>query len=69
MEVEISERVGRLEVTVGRHEERLEKVEEYQDRQNGSLQRIEAKIDRFTWWLVLTLGGVVTSLIIILVKQ
>jgi hypothetical protein len=47
------------------HDARLENLEDYQKEQNGHLRRIEEKLDRFTWWLVLTLGGVVTTLIII----
>lgn len=69
MGVEFSERVGRLEVTVARHEERLEKVEEYQDKQNGSLQRLEAKMDNLNKWLIGLLGGVITSLILLLVNM
>lgn len=68
MGVELSERVGKLEVTVARHEERLEKVEEYQDKQNGSLQRLEAKMDSLNKWLIGLLGGVITSLILLLVN-
>lgn len=66
--MEVTERVAALEVAVGRHDERLENVEAYQAKQNGSLQRIDTKLDRFTWWLVLTLGGVTTSLILLLVN-
>ncbi|MEW6661977.1 MAG: hypothetical protein ACOY9Y_09675 [Bacillota bacterium] len=66
--MELSERVGKLEVTVARHEERLEKVEEYQDKQNGSLQRLEAKMDSLNKWLIGLLGGVITSLILLLVN-
>jgi tetrahydromethanopterin S-methyltransferase subunit G len=68
MEVELTERVGKLEVTVGRHEERLEKVEEYQERQNGSLQRLEEKMDALNKWLIGLLGGVITSLILLLIN-
>ncbi|MBS3977748.1 MAG: hypothetical protein KGZ75_13690 [Syntrophomonadaceae bacterium] len=66
--MELSQRVGNLEVTAGRHHERLEKLEQYQEKQNSNFQKIEAKLDRFTWWLVLTLGGVLTSLILLLVN-
>jgi len=73
MGVELSERVGKLEVTVARHEERLEKVEEYQDKQNGSLQRLEekmdTKLDALNKWLIGLLGGVITSLILLLVNM
>lgn len=43
-------------------------LRQWQEKQNGVLTRIEEKLDRFTWWLVLTLGGVVTSLILLIVN-
>lgn len=58
-----------MAVELGRHGERINSLEEHRERQNGCLQRIEAKLDRFTWWLVLTLGGAVTSLVVVLLKQ
>lgn len=54
--------------TLSGHEQRLTNLEKWQEKQNGSLQRIEAKLDRFTWWLVLTLGGVTATLVSILLR-
>lgn len=60
--------------------ERLIRLEEWQRSQAASLTRleqeyderltaIESKIDRMTWWLVLTLGGTLATLAIKLVER
>jgi hypothetical protein len=64
----MAEKVAALEVARARIEERVDDLEEYRKKQNGTLQRLEEKIDRFTWWLVLTLGGVTTSLILLVIN-
>lgn len=60
--------------------ERLIRLEEWQRSQAASLTRleqehderlkaIESKIDRMTWWLVLTLGGTLATLAIKLMER
>lgn len=54
-----------IAATLARHEERLDALEQYQSKQNGSLQRVEDKVDKLYSQQVALLGGVVTSLIIL----
>ena len=65
----MSERVAALEVAQARIEERMQDHDEYRKKQNGTLQRLEEKLDRFYWWLVGLMGGVIASLILLLVNM
>lgn len=47
---------------------RVENLESWQVKQNGSLQRLEAKIDGVNKLLLTLLGGVCTSLILLIVN-
>lgn len=66
--METVERVGRLEVTVGRHEERIGALEDYQEKQNSCFLRLEAKVDGLHKWLIGLLGGVIATLILLIVN-
>ncbi len=57
-----------LEALVAAHGARLEALEEYRDKQNGHLQRIEEKVDKITTWLIGLLGGMIVSLIMLIVN-
>ena len=48
---------------------RVENLERWQKRQNGSLQKIEEKMDKIYMWLIGLMGGVITSLILLLVNM
>ena len=65
----MSERIAALEVAQARLEERMQDHEDYRKKQNGTLQRLEEKLDRFYWWLVGLMGGVIASLILLLVNM
>lgn len=65
----MEDKVVALEVGQARLEERVALLEDWQEKQNGSLRRVEEKIDRFTWWLVLTLGGVVVQLVLTILRR
>ena len=65
----MAERVAALEVAQARLEERARDHEDYRKKQNGTLQRLEEKLDRFYWWLVGLMGGVIASLILLLVNM
>ena len=65
----MSERVAALEVAQARLEERMQDHEDYRKKQNGTLQRLEEKLDRFYWWLVGLMGGVIASLILLIVNM
>lgn len=65
----MAERVAALEVAQARIEERMKDQEDYRKKQNGTLRRLEEKLDRFYWWLVGLMGGVIASLILLLVNM
>jgi prefoldin subunit 5 len=69
MGVDMAERVAALEVAQGRLEERVESLEAWQAKQNGSLQRLEEKMDKIQQWLIGLLGGVIASLVLLLVNM
>jgi len=60
--IEIAERLAAAE-----HD--LQALKDWQQKQNGSLQRLEAKMDGLQKWLIGLLGGVITSLILLLVNM
>ena len=46
------------------HENRLKNLEDYQKKQNGTMLRIEGKVDRLIW----AIGAGMVAIIIMLVK-
>jgi hypothetical protein len=54
---------------LGRHEERISNLEKWQEKQNGSLQRLETKVDNINKLLLTLLGGVCTSLILLVLQM
>lgn len=66
---DLGERVTMLEIGHAQLIERVDKLEEWQAKQNGTLQRLENKIDQFMWWAMGILGGVVVQLILTVIKR
>ena len=58
-----------IEITVAKHEERIGQVETYIHKQNGRLARIEDKLDRLYLWLVGLMGGIIASLVLLIVNM
>lgn len=58
---ELCEEVAKLGV-------RMDSLEKWQGKQNGSLQAIEEKMDKIYMWLIGLMGGVIASLILLLIK-
>lgn len=58
---ELAERVAALEADT-------ENFHDWQLKQNGSLQRLEAKIDKIYMWLIGLMGGVITSLLLLIAQ-
>jgi hypothetical protein len=56
------ERVIELNVRVG-------KLEEWGEKQNGSLQRINEKLDKSKLWIMSLMGGMIVSLILLLINM
>ncbi|WP_205739261.1 hypothetical protein [Halocella sp. SP3-1] len=50
------------------HNARLESLEKYEKKQNGSLQRMETKVDKLLYWLLASTFTIVMFLIGLLVK-
>jgi hypothetical protein len=58
---ELAERVAAIEADT-------ENFRDWQLKQNGSLQRLEAKIDKIYMWLIGLMGGVITSLLLLIAQ-
>ena len=58
---ELAERVAALEADT-------ENFRDWQLKQNGSLQRLEAKIDKIYMWLIGLMGCVITSLLLLILQ-
>lgn len=54
--------------TLARHDEHIEKLEEWQQKQNGSLQRLEEKVDKLYNQQLTLLGGIVASLLLLCIN-
>lgn len=57
------------------HSEKIRNLEMWQEKQNGSLQRvegrvekIEGKVDKIYAWLIGVMGGVITSLFLLITQ-
>ncbi|MGI6352545.1 MAG: hypothetical protein ACOX6M_12745 [Armatimonadota bacterium] len=58
---EMGERVAKVEKDI-------ENLKGWQKTQNGHLEKIDEKLDRFQWWLVLALGGIAANLAVVILK-
>jgi uncharacterized coiled-coil protein SlyX len=63
--MELEEKVNDMEVQIAKHSERLNNLEEWKAKQNGSLQRLEQKIDGIYTWLIGLLGGIIATFIML----
>jgi len=64
----MTEEVATLRVSQARTEERVSALEEWQVKQNGTLQKLDGKMDRHNQWLIGLMGGVIASLILLVVN-
>lgn len=48
---------------------KVENLERWQAKQNGSLQSIEGKMDKIYMWLIGLMGCMITSLILLLINM
>ena len=62
------DRVTALEVVQARHEERIGQTEDCMDKQNGRLERIEEKLDQQNQSLMRLMGGIIATLILLVVN-
>lgn len=64
----LADKVTDLGIAQGRLEERVSSLEEWQSKQNGALQRLEEKMDNINKTLIGLMGGVITSLILLVIN-
>jgi hypothetical protein len=57
-----------IAINLTEHAERIRNLEAWQKKQNGSLQRIEGKVDKIYIWLIGLMGGVITSLFLLITQ-
>lgn len=57
-----------VEVRVAVLEEQVAGLRGWQKAQNGSLQRLESRMDRLNWWIVGIAGGVATACVMLLIQ-
>lgn len=62
------ERVTALEVAQARHEERIGQNEDCMNKQNGRLERIEEKLDQQNQCLMRLMGGIIATLVLLVVN-
>lgn len=66
--MDTAEKVQGLEVAITRLDGRVSNLEEWQKRQNGSLLRLEEKMDGINLWLRGLMGGVIVSLALLVLQ-
>lgn len=66
--MDLEEKVNEMAITLAKHDERICNLEEWQKKQNGSLQRLEQKVDGIYSWLIGLMGGIVTALIMLAIN-
>lgn len=54
-----------IAATFARHDERIEKLEEWQKRQNGTLDKLNEKVDKLYTQQMTVLGGIVVSIVLL----
>jgi len=56
------------ESTIAAIQKEVENLKGWQKTQNGSILKVEAKIDKLIWWIMAEFAGVVVLLLTILLK-
>ena len=66
--MEITERVGELEIAQARTEERLDNLEGWQKSQNGTIKEVNKKVDKLQYWIMGVMAAALGSLFVNLFK-
>jgi uncharacterized coiled-coil protein SlyX len=66
--LEITERVGKLEIAQARTEERLDNLEGWQKSQNGTIKEVNKKVDKLQYWIMGVMAAALGSLFVNLFK-
>jgi len=68
VKLEITERVGKLEIAQARTEERLDNLEGWQKSQNGTIKEVNKKVDKLQYWIMGVMAAALGSLFVNLFK-
>ena len=63
-----TERVGKLEITQARTEERLDNLEGWQKSQNSTIKEVNKKVDKLQYWIMGVMAAALGSLFVNLFK-
>jgi len=66
--LEITERVGELEIAQARTEERLDNLEGWQKSQNSTIKEVNKKVDKLQYWIMGVMAAALGSLFVNLFK-
>ncbi|HRT84366.1 MAG TPA: hypothetical protein P5523_06975 [Bacteroidales bacterium] len=66
--MEITERVGKLEIAQARTEERLDNLEGWQKSQNCTIKEVNKKVDKLQYWIMGVMAAALGSLFVNLFK-
>ena len=66
--MEITEKVGKLEIAQARTEERLDNLEGWQKSQNGIIKEVNKKVDKLQYWIMGVMAAALGSLFVNLFK-
>jgi len=66
--LEITERVGELEIAQARTEERLDNLEGWQKSQNCTIKEVNKKVDKLQYWIMGVMAAALGSLFVNLFK-
>ena len=58
-----------LELVVERHTVQIQKIEEYQKRQNGAIQKLADQYESLRTWLIMLLTTAVLNLLILVLNM
>ena len=66
--MEITERVGKLEIAHARTEEIIDILEGWQKNQNGTIKEVNKKVDKLQYWIMGVMAAALGSLFVNLFK-
>mgnify|MGYP001338136024 FL=1 len=66
--MEITEKVGKLEIAQARTEERLDNLEGWQKSQNSTIKEVNKKVDKLQYWIMGVMAAALGSLFVNLFK-
>lgn len=65
----MAEHVCLHEGEIAKMAEAIKNLRNWQEKQNGTIGKVEAKIDKLIWWIMAEFAGVVALLLTILLQR